>query len=66
MLHHKSPHILPPLRLVRVVRGSAGFGFSLSGNAPVFIRSVDPAGAAAAAGLRPGERLLALNGLNIR
>ena len=53
-------------RLVRVARGGGGFGFSLSGNAPVFIRSVDPSGAATSAGLRAGDRLLALNGLNIR
>ena len=47
-------------------RGSGGFGFTLSGNAPVFIRSVDPGGAAALAGLRAGDHLLQLNGLNIR
>ena len=53
-------------RFVPVYRGSGGFGFTLSGNAPVFIRSVDPGGAAALAGLRAGDRLLQLNGLNIR
>ena len=53
-------------RFVPVYRGSGGFGFTLSGNAPVFIRSVDPGGAAAVAGLKPGDRLLQLNGINIR
>ena len=53
-------------RFVPVYRGSGGFGFTLSGNAPVFIRSMDPGGAAALAGLRAGDRLLQLNGLNIR
>ena len=51
---------------MRVNRGGGGFGFSLSGNAPVFIRSVDTGGAAASAGLQAGDRLLGLNGLNIR
>lgn len=54
------------VRFVPVYRGSGGFGFTLSGNAPVFIRSVDPGGAAAMAGLRAGDHLLQLNGLNIR
>ena len=47
-------------------RGSGGFGFTLSGNCPVFIRSVDPGGAASKAGLRLGDRILKLNGLDIR
>ena len=55
-----------PLRIVQVYRGNGGFGFTLSGNAPVFIRSVDPYGAAARAGLRAGDYILQLNGLNVR
>ena len=47
-------------------RSRSGFGFTLSGNAPVFIRGVDPGGAAEGAGLRAGDHLLELNGLNIR
>ncbi len=47
-------------------RGGGGFGFTLSGNCPVFIRSVDPGGAASRMGLRPGDRILKLNGLDIR
>ncbi len=47
-------------------RGRAGFGFSLSGNAPVFIRAVDSGGAAARVGLRAGDHILELNGLNVR
>lgn len=54
------------VRFVPVYKGSGGFGFTLSGNAPVFIRSVDRAGAAAMAGLKAGDRLLELNGINIR
>lgn len=53
-------------RRVTISRGRVGFGFSLSGNAPVFIRSVDPNGAAARAGLRAGDYIMELNGLNVR
>ena len=49
-----------------VARGRGGFGFTLSGNAPVFIRAVDPSGPAAKAGLRAGDHILELNGLNVR
>ncbi len=47
-------------------RGAGGFGFTLSGNCPVFIRSVDPGGVASTVGLLPGDRILKLNGLDIR
>lgn len=47
-------------------RGHGEFGFTLSGNAPVFIRSVDKGGAAERAGLRMGDQILQLNGVNIR
>ena len=53
-------------RLVCIDRGNGSYGFSLSGNAPVFIRSVNTGGPAQLAGLKPGDRLLAINGLNIR
>ena len=49
-------------------RGSsaAGFGFSLSGNTPVFLGSVDARGPGGRAGLRQGDYLLKLNGLDVR
>ena len=53
-------------RVVKVNRGHDQFGFTLSGNAPVFIRSVDEGGAAERAGLRAGDQILQLNGINIR
>lgn len=53
-------------RMVHMACGTGGFGFSLSGNAPVFIRSVEPRGPAGKAGLRAGDYLLELNGLDIR
>ena len=53
-------------RRVTVNRGRSGYGFTLSGNAPVFIRAVDVHGAAAQAGLRAGDHILELNGLDVR
>ena len=54
-------------RLVTVKRvGGRGFGLSLSGNAPVVVRSVDPRGPADMAGIRPGDTIFAVNGLNVR
>ena len=58
--------LLLPHRLVKVDRSGGGFGISLSGNAPVFIRAVDEGGPAQLAGLRAGDTLLAINGLNVR
>ena len=53
-------------RVVQVNRGHGSFGFTLSGNAPVFIRSVDREGPAERAGLRSGDQIMQLNGVNIR
>lgn len=53
-------------KLVVVSRGSGGFGFSLSGNAPVFVRSVDTASAAARANVEPGDFILEINGEDVR
>ena len=47
-------------------RGTGGFGFSISGNAPVFIRSVDTVSAAARAGIEPGDYLLEINNIDVR
>lgn len=61
------PDLSVPLgRTVQVMKGSGNFGLTLSGNAPVFIRSVDKGGASDKAGLRSGDQLLQLNGINIR
>ncbi|XP_051905005.1 delphilin isoform X4 [Hippocampus zosterae] len=53
-------------RTVRVCRGNMSFGFTLRGHAPVWIDSVIPGGAADKAGLKPGDRILFLNGLDMR
>ena len=47
-------------------RGHGEFGFTLSGNAPVVIRSVDRGGAAERAGLQPGDQIMQLNGVHVR
>ena len=45
---------------------NGGYGFSLSGNAPVFIRSVDTASPAAMAGLNPKDYILEINNIDVR
>uniref|UniRef100_A0A7D9NJQ6 Glutamate receptor, ionotropic, delta 2 (Grid2)-interacting protein n=1 Tax=Xenopus tropicalis TaxID=8364 RepID=A0A7D9NJQ6_XENTR len=55
-----------PQRTVRVCKGSSSFGFTLRGNAPVWIESVIPGSPADAAGLQAGDRILFLNGLDMR
>lgn len=60
--------IFPPItgRTVQVSRGHGEFGFTLNGNAPVCIRSIDSGGVAEGAGLQPGDQILQLNGVHVR
>ncbi|XP_051988708.1 delphilin-like [Xyrauchen texanus] len=53
-------------RTVRVYKGNQSFGFTLRGHAPVWIDSVIPGSPAEKAGLKPGDRILFLNGLDMR
>ncbi|TRY83991.1 hypothetical protein DNTS_009938 [Danionella cerebrum] len=53
-------------RTIRVYRGKKSFGFTLRGHAPVWIDSVLPGTPAEACGLKPGDRILFLNGLDMR
>ncbi|XP_030631589.1 delphilin [Chanos chanos] len=53
-------------RTIRVYRGKKSFGFTLRGHAPVCIDSVIPGSPAEACGLKPGDRILFLNGLDMR
>ncbi|KAM4623674.1 delphilin [Polymixia lowei] len=53
-------------RTVRVYRGKKTFGFTLRGHAPVCIDSVIPDSPAEDCGLKPGDRILFLNGLDMR
>uniref|UniRef100_A0A3B4B7F6 Uncharacterized protein n=1 Tax=Periophthalmus magnuspinnatus TaxID=409849 RepID=A0A3B4B7F6_9GOBI len=51
---------------VRVCKGNMSFGFTLRGHAPVWIDSVISGSPADKAGLKPGDRILFLNGLDMR
>uniref|UniRef100_A0A8C3AIC4 Grid2 interacting protein n=1 Tax=Cyclopterus lumpus TaxID=8103 RepID=A0A8C3AIC4_CYCLU len=62
---HAEEGVAPPAR-VRVCKGNASFGFTLRGHAPVWIDSVIPGSPADKAGLKPGDRILFLNGLDMR
>ncbi|XP_063171083.1 LOW QUALITY PROTEIN: delphilin [Candoia aspera] len=53
-------------RTVRVHKGSRSFGFTLRGHAPVWIESILPGSPADKASLRAGDRILFLNGLDMR
>uniref|UniRef100_A0A3B4DPZ8 Glutamate receptor, ionotropic, delta 2 (Grid2) interacting protein, a n=1 Tax=Pygocentrus nattereri TaxID=42514 RepID=A0A3B4DPZ8_PYGNA len=56
----------PNQRIIRVYRGKKSFGFTLRGHAPVWIDSVIPGIPAEECGLKPGDRILFLNGLDMR
>ncbi|KAM4525939.1 delphilin isoform 1-T1 [Fundulus diaphanus] len=60
------PPLGPNQRLIRVYRGKKSFGFTLRGHAPVCIDSVIPDSPAEECGLKPGDRILFLNGLDMR
>ena len=53
-------------RVVQIDRSNGSFGFMLVGHSPVMIESIDPGGAAEKAGLQPGDRIIRLNGLDVR
>uniref|UniRef100_A0A7N6AIH4 Glutamate receptor, ionotropic, delta 2 (Grid2) interacting protein, a n=1 Tax=Anabas testudineus TaxID=64144 RepID=A0A7N6AIH4_ANATE len=52
--------------IVRVYRGKKNFGFTLRGHAPVCIDSVIPDSPAEECGLKTGDKILFLNGLDMR
>uniref|UniRef100_H3B6H8 Grid2 interacting protein n=1 Tax=Latimeria chalumnae TaxID=7897 RepID=H3B6H8_LATCH len=56
----------PARRTVRVYKGNKSFGFTLRGHSPVWIESIIPGSPAEKAGLKPGNRILFLNGLDMR
>uniref|UniRef100_A0A8C9JNM1 Grid2 interacting protein n=1 Tax=Panthera tigris altaica TaxID=74533 RepID=A0A8C9JNM1_PANTA len=70
----KPPHCLSPLLggfsggrdHVRVYKGNKSFGFTLRGHGPVWIESVLPGSPADNASLKSGDRILFLNGLDMR
>ncbi|XP_072312117.1 delphilin isoform X3 [Eucyclogobius newberryi] len=60
------PPVGPNQRIVRVYRGKKTFGFTLRGHAPVSIDSVIPDSPAEECGLKTGDKILFLNGLDMR
>jgi len=54
-------------RLVQLDResGQGPFGFTISGYNPVFLRSIDEGGPAENAGLKPGDCIREINGINV-
>ncbi|XP_028842311.1 Na(+)/H(+) exchange regulatory cofactor NHE-RF2 isoform X2 [Denticeps clupeoides] len=65
-LHSDSAELLP--RLCHLVRAESGYGFNLHSEKSrpgQYIRSLDPGSPADRAGLRPQDRLIEVNGVNI-
>ncbi|XP_033975313.1 LOW QUALITY PROTEIN: delphilin [Trematomus bernacchii] len=60
------PPLGPNQRIVRVYRGKKNFGFTLRGHAPVCLDSVISDSPAEECGLKTGDRILFLNGLDMR
>ncbi|XP_076025790.1 delphilin isoform X2 [Genypterus blacodes] len=60
------PAIGPNQRIIRVYRGKKNFGFTLRGHAPVCVDAVIPESPAEECGLKTGDRILFLNGLDMR
>jgi C-terminal processing protease CtpA/Prc len=53
------------MRTVNITKGSAGYGFSLRGQHPVYMVAVASDGPAALAGVVPGDHILGINGLDV-
>ncbi|KAI5945831.1 Regulator of G-protein signaling 12 [Manis javanica] len=61
------PGTAPPrVRSVEVARGRAGYGFTLSGQAPCVLSCVLRGSPAEFVGLRPGDQILAVNEINVK
>ncbi|TRY97594.1 hypothetical protein DNTS_033220 [Danionella cerebrum] len=53
-------------RSVCLIRGEAGLGLTLRGDSPVLVAGVLPGGCAAEAGLRDGDYIVSVNGVDCR
>ncbi|XP_076992404.1 regulator of G-protein signaling 12 isoform X2 [Tamandua tetradactyla] len=62
------PHgaVLPRVRSVEVARGRAGYGFTLSGQAPCVLSCVLRGSPADFVGLRAGDQILAINDIHVK
>ncbi|XP_053560166.1 regulator of G-protein signaling 12 [Bombina bombina] len=59
-------HTAPRLRNVEVARGRAGYGFTLSGQAPCVISSVIKESPAEFVGLKSGDQIYVVNEINVK
>ncbi|XP_072192594.1 regulator of G-protein signaling 12 isoform X6 [Excalfactoria chinensis] len=59
-------HAPPRIRSVEVARGRAGYGFTLSGQAPCILSCVMKGSPADYVGLRAGDHILAINEINVK
>ncbi|XP_029423520.1 regulator of G-protein signaling 12 isoform X2 [Nannospalax galili] len=62
----KRPGPAPRVRNVEVARGRAGYGFTLSGQAPCVLSCVMRGSPADFVGLRAGDQILAVNEINVK
>ncbi|XP_076794460.1 regulator of G-protein signaling 12 isoform X4 [Arvicanthis niloticus] len=63
----RQPGPTPPrVRTVEVARGRAGYGFTLSGQAPCVLSCVMRGSPADFVGLRAGDQILAINEINVK
>ena len=59
--------VISRVRRFHLCRGAnGGYGFTVRGNCPVFVRSVDLPGPARQAGVRSGDLILEVEGKNVR
>ncbi|XP_057628267.1 regulator of G-protein signaling 12 isoform X4 [Chionomys nivalis] len=58
--------VAPRVRSVEVARGRAGYGFTLSGQAPCVLSCVMRGSPADFVGLRAGDQILAINEINVK
>nr|XP_014431561.1 regulator of G-protein signaling 12 isoform X4 [Pelodiscus sinensis] len=59
-------HASPRIRSVEVARGRAGYGFTLSGQAPCVLSCVMKGSPADYVGLRAGDQIFAINEINVK
>lgn len=67
-MHHnrrKKKRVNYGVRSVELVRGSKGFGFTISGQQPCILSCIVPGSPAENAGLRAGDYLVAVNAQNV-
>lgn len=65
MHHHRRRKKRPNYGSVEVSRGEHGFGFTISGQQPCILSCIVPNSPADMAGLRSGDFLISVNGLNV-